>query len=136
MKQFFLYSFLFFVTSLKTFGQSNDLLLAKQFAANGDQQKALELYQKLYKQDNDTYYTDYFNTLLAFKKFDEAISITKRMIRKNPADRQFIIMLGTAYTQEGDLEKADELYIGLITNLPPDQNEISLLASQFYRNAN
>jgi tetratricopeptide (TPR) repeat protein len=136
MKQFFLYSFLFLVTSVKTFGQNNDLELAKQFAANGEQQKALELYQKLYKEDNDTYYTDYFNTLLAFKKFDDAISITKRMIRKNPADRQFVIMLGTAYTQQGNIEKANELYDGLITNLPPDQNDISLLASQFYRNAN
>jgi tetratricopeptide (TPR) repeat protein len=136
MKQFFLYSFLFLITSIKTFGQNNDLELAKQFAANGEQQKALELYQKLYKEDNDTYYADYFNTLLAFKKFDDAIGITKRMIRKNPADRQFVIMLGTAYTQQGNIEKANELYDGLITNLPPDQNDISLLASQFYRNAN
>jgi len=136
MKQFFLYSFLFLITSVKTFGQNNDLELAKQFAANGEQQKALELYQKLFKEDNDTYYADYFNTLLAFKKFDEAISITKRMIRKNPGDRQYVIMLGTAYTQQGSIEKANELYDGLISNLPPDQNEISLLASQFYRNAN
>jgi tetratricopeptide (TPR) repeat protein len=136
MKQFLLYSFLFLIAGFKTFGQNTDLQLAKQFAANGEQQKALDLYLKLYKQDNDSYYNDYFATLLAFKKFDEAISITKRMIRKNPADRQYIILLGTAYTQQGSIEKADELYNQLIANLPPDQNEISLVASQFYRNAN
>src|ERR1700761_9022133 len=136
MKQFFLYSFLFLLVSVKGFSQDTDLQLAKQYAANGEQQKAIDLYQKLYRQDNDTYYNDYVNTLLAFKRFDEAIGITKKMIRKNPSDRQYIIILGAAYTQQGNVDKANELYDQLIANLPADQNEISLVASQFYRGAN
>jgi hypothetical protein len=114
----------------------NELQLAKQFAADGEQQKALDIYQKLYKQDNEQYYPAYVNALLGFKKFDEAESITKKMMHKHPADQQYVILLGTAYTQQGAVEKANALYDELIKNLPADQNQISAMASQFYQNGN
>jgi predicted Zn-dependent protease len=115
---------------------SNDLQLAKQFAANGEEQKALDIYQKLYKQDNEQYYPVYENALLSFKKFDEAESVTRKMMRRHPSDPQYVILLGTAYTQQGEVDKANAIYDDLIKNLPADQNQISLLASQFYQNAN
>jgi tetratricopeptide (TPR) repeat protein len=136
MKRFCVYIFLIFAGISRVFGQDTELQLAKQFAANGEQQKALDIYQKLYKQDNDQYYGVYVNCLLGLKKFDDAESITKKMIRKHPGDHQYVIMLGTAYTQQGSIEKADALYDDLLKNLPADQNEIALLASQFYQNAN
>ncbi len=122
--------------SSRLFAQNNELQLAKQYAANGEQQKAIELLQKLYKDDNDTYYNDYFTTLLALKKIDEAVNITKKMMRKHPADPLYIIQLGTAYTQQGAIEKANLLYDDLIKKLQPNQNDISLLAAQFYRTSN
>jgi predicted Zn-dependent protease len=115
--------------------ENNDLQLAKQFAANGEQQKALDIYHKLYKQDNDEYFAVYVNALLEFKKFDDAETIAKKMIRKHPGDQQYIISLGTAYTQEGSVDKANALYNDLVKKLPPDQNQIALLAAQFYQNA-
>jgi outer membrane protein assembly factor BamD (BamD/ComL family) len=115
---------------------SNDLQLAKQFAADGEEQKALDIYQKLYKQDNEQYYPAYVNALLGFKKFDEAENITKKMMRKHPGDQQYVILLGTAYTQQGAVDKAGALYEDLIKNLPADPNQISALASQFYQNGN
>jgi tetratricopeptide (TPR) repeat protein len=116
--------------------QNNDLLLAKQYSANGEPQKALEIYQKLYKQNNEDYYSVYVNTLLSLKKFDEAESISKKLIRRHPDDHQYAIMLGNIYTQEGNLTKADVIYDDLIKNLPADQGEIAALASQFYQSAN
>ncbi|WP_428328457.1 tetratricopeptide repeat protein [Mucilaginibacter sp.] len=136
MKQFFIGIFFVFISCSTLFAQDTDLLLAKQFAANGEQQKALDIYQKLYKQDNEAYFNVYIYSLLGTKKFDEAISVTKKMIRKHPGDPQYVITLGTAYTQQGSIEKADALYEDLIKNLPADQNEIVTLASQFYQNAN
>jgi tetratricopeptide (TPR) repeat protein len=137
MKWFCVFIFLVFVSCSNLFAQdNNELQLAKQFAANGEQQKALDIYQKLYKQDNDTYYSFYFNSLLNLKKFDDAVNITKKMIRKHPGDHQYIILLGAAYTQEGSIEKADALYDELIKNLPADQGGIGMLAAQFYQNAN
>ena len=136
MKRFWVYIFLIFVSCTKLLAQGNELELAKQFAANGEQQKALEIYQKLYKQDNEAYFTIYLNSLLGFKKFDDAISITKKMIRKHPDDREYIILLGTAYTQQGAVEKANALYDELIKNLPADQGQVAMLASQFYQSGN
>jgi TolA-binding protein len=136
MKSFFACLFLIFVSCATLFAQDNDLLLAKQFIANGDQQKALDIYQKLYKQNSEEYFNVYVTSLLGLKKFDDAISITKKMVRKHPEDHQYLITLGSAYTQEGSVDKANAIYDDLIKNLKPDQNEIAVLAAQFYQDAN
>ncbi|WP_183563292.1 tetratricopeptide repeat protein [Mucilaginibacter sp. SP1R1] len=122
--------------SSRLFAQDNELQLAKQYNTNGEPQKALEIYQKLYKQDNEAYYSYYINTLLSLKKFDDAESATKKLIRKHPQAHEYQILLGTVYTQQGNLNKADAIYDGLIQNLPADRNEIAMLAGQFYQSAN
>ena len=116
--------------------QVNDLQLARQFTTNGELQKALDIYQKLYKQDNDAYYIYYVNGLLGLKKFDEAENITKKMLRKHPGDHQYTISLGRIYTQKGEIEKANAVYDDLVKNLPADAGEIANLASQFYQAEN
>jgi len=136
MKRFFLVVFplLLFCSTLSA--QVNDLQLAKQFTANGELQKALDIYQKLYKQDNETYYSYYVNGLLGLKKFDDAESITKKIMRKHPGDYQYTITLGRIYTQRGETDKANAVYDDLIKNLPADAGQISNLASQFYQAEN
>jgi len=136
MERFWFFISIFLIIGSKLFAQDTDLQLAKQYTANGDQQKAVEIYQKLFKQDNETYFPVFFNSLVQFKKYDEAIGMAKKMIRTHPENQLYTIMLGTAYTQQGNIEKADALYDNLIKNLPADQNQISMLASQFYQNAN
>ena len=136
MKRFLITFFIAFICCSKLFAQNTELQLAKQFAANGEQQKALDIYQKLYKQNNEDYFSPYFTSLLSAKKFDDAINIAKKMIHKHPEDHQYVIILGTAYIQQGDIDKANTLYDELLKNLPPDQNEIAMLAAQFYQNTN
>jgi len=128
--------FLLFLSSTVLFAQVNDLQLARQFTANGELQKALEIYQKLYRQDNDAYYSAYINSLLGLKKFDDAESITKKMLRKHPGDYQYTIALGRIYTQKGDTDKASLVYDDMIKNLPADAGEIANVASQFYQAEN
>lgn len=130
----FIFFQLFLITCL--FAQGDDFALARQFAANGEQQKAFELYQKLYKQDNETYYPYYITTLLALKKFDDAETITKKMQRKHPGEFRYPVMLGRIYTQRGDVDKANLVYDDLIKNLPADPGVINNLASQFYQAEN
>ena len=136
MKGLLVCFFITFTCISGVFAQDNDLLLAKQFAANGEEQKALDIYQRLYKQDNEQYFGAYVNLLLELKKFDDAENLAKKMIRKHPGDQQYVITLGTAYTQQGAVDKANSLYDDMIKNLPPDQNQIAVLAAQFYQNAN
>lgn len=127
--------FLFFLSTV-LFAQVNDLQLAKQFTANGELQKALDIYQKLYRQDNETYYSAYINGLLGLKKFDEAENITKKMLRKHPGDFQYTIALGRIYTQRGETDKANLVYDDLVKSLPADAGEIANVASQFYQAEN
>jgi predicted Zn-dependent protease len=136
MRRFYLLFFLLSVFVTSALAQTNELDLARQYAANGEQQKALDIYQKLYRQDNDAYYQQYFNALLAAKKFDEAESITKKIMRRHPDDMEYPVALGSVYTQMGNTAKADAIYTDLIKNLPADQNQIASLATQFYQNAN
>ncbi|MFD0765480.1 tetratricopeptide repeat protein [Mucilaginibacter lutimaris] len=136
MKRLYVLALALFICSTRLLAQNNDLLLARQYAANGEQQKALDLYQKLFKQDGETYFQQYFNVLLTFKKYDDAEAIAKKMLRKYPGNNEFIIALGTVYTQQGNTAKAEALYNDLIKNLPADQNAIAGIASQFYQSAN
>ena len=114
----------------------DEIQLAKQFTANGELQKALDIYQKLYKQDNEAYYPFYINSLLSLKKFDEAEGITKKLLRKHPAEYRYSITLGRIYTQKGDIDKANQVYDDLVKNLPADAGEIANVASQFYQAEN
>ncbi|RYU90379.1 tetratricopeptide repeat protein [Mucilaginibacter terrigena] len=136
MKRLYVFVLLVFICVTSVLAQTNDLLLARQYAANGEQQKALDIYQKLFKQDGELYFQQYFTTLMGFKKFDDAESVAKKMLRKNPGNNEYIIALGSVYTQQGNTAKADDLYNDLIKNMPADQNAISVIASQFYQNAN
>jgi tetratricopeptide (TPR) repeat protein len=136
VKRILAFVFLVAITGTKLFAQGDELLLAKQYHANGEHEKALVIYQKLYKQDNDTYFRDYFGTLISLKKFDEAESITKKEIKKHPNAPEYVITLGMVYAQHGEVEKANALYDGMIKNLPADQNAVALLASQFYQGTN
>ncbi|MGN6395107.1 MAG: tetratricopeptide repeat protein [Mucilaginibacter sp.] len=136
MKKLCVCFLLMFAACSTLVAQENDLLLARQYAANGAPEKALDIYQKLYKQNNEQYFTVYVNSLLELKKFDDAIGAAKKMVRKHPEDRQYNITLATAYTQQGSVDKANAIYDDLIKNLPADQSQIALLASLFYQNAN
>lgn len=118
------------------FAQGNELQLARQYSTNGEAQKALDIYQKLYKQDNESYFTYYLNGLLGVKKFDEAETVAKKMLRKHPGEYQYSIWLGRVFAQKGDNDKANAIYDDLIKNLPADAGAINNLATQFYQAEN
>jgi hypothetical protein len=46
MKRLYVIVLLLFICSTGLLAQNNDLLLARQYATNGEQQKALDIYQK------------------------------------------------------------------------------------------
>jgi len=128
--------FVFIGSYSKTYAQTDELPLANQYFANGEQLKALDIYQKLFKTDNEQYYPYYIKCLLSLKKFDDAESITKKMSHKYPGDNTYLINLGNIYTQNGNNDKANALYDNILKNLQPNQNTINALAGEFYQSAN
>jgi tetratricopeptide (TPR) repeat protein len=127
---------LLFCCTSAGFAQSADAALARQFSTNGEYQKALDIYQKLYKENNEAYFNNYISTLISLKKFDDAESAAKKMMRKHPGSNEYVITLGSIYTQHSQTDKANALYDDLIKNLPAEQNAVSMLASQFYQVSN
>src|ERR1700749_3050495 len=137
MKRFGIIILLVFIGSFsKVCAQSDDMQLAAQYAANGEQQKALEIYQKLYKQSNENYFAPYIKCLLSLKKYSEAESVSQKMIRKYPGNSEYVITLGSIYSQNGNADKANQLYDELIKNIPADQLTFTNIANQFYQNSN
>lgn len=114
---------------------SNDALLAQQFYRNGEYDKALSLYEQLYKSKSgaNIFYNDYLNTLLKLKQYDEAEKIINKRIKENPS---FKLDLGKLYQEKGDLAAANKIYDGILQNMPTDQFEITEIANSFYAAGN
>lgn len=129
-------SLLFSSIFLTAWAQSDDALLARQYATSGEKDKASQLYQKLYKQDNETYFKPYCYSLISLKKLDEAESLAKKMTKKHPANVDYTIMLGNIYTEKGDAPKAEAVYKDILKNLPADEGQISMIANQLYQAGN
>jgi tetratricopeptide (TPR) repeat protein len=122
--------------SFSVFAQNlNDPLLAEQFFRNGEYEKALTIYAKLYQAKNGSnqYYNDYLSTLLKLKQYDEAEKIINKKIRENP---NFKLDLGQLYLEKGDLPAANKIFDSVIQNMPADQFEITEIANSFYTSAN
>ena len=88
------------LTSAAIFAQNqNDPLLAQQFFRNGEYDKALSLYEQLYKSKTGAtiFYNDYLNTLLKLKLYDEAEKIINKRIKENPS---FKLDLGKLYQEK------------------------------------
>lgn len=134
MKRALLIFFLFLTAT--AFAQSGEIDLARQYSANGEDEKALEIYQKLYRQNPEIYYFDYLEGLLKLKKYDEAESATKKLLRKHPGTVQYSVALGRIYKTAGNKDKADAVYADILKNLPADYNSIAGLATQFYQGEN
>ena len=136
MRYIFLLIIAFFAGPVLLLAQDNDLQLARQYTLSGEQQKASDIYQRLYKQDSETYYSLYVDNLITLKKLEEAESITKKMMRKHPEENQYVILLGKIYTEQGHPDKAGSVYDDLLKKLPATPGGITALATQFYQAEN
>ncbi len=82
---------------VRLMAQNSDLQLARQYSTNGENQKAADIYQKLYKQSNEDYFPFYLQSLIKLKKYDEAESVVKKIMKAHPHDYQYIVALGSVY---------------------------------------
>jgi tetratricopeptide (TPR) repeat protein len=124
---------IFLLFGFKASAQMEDLQLAMQFSRSGELQKANDIYLKLYKQSNEGYFQFYFKSLIGLKKFDEAESVVKKMIRKHPEQYQYTVALGTVYHEKGAQDKADNVYNDIIKNMPAEQTAVNEIAMSFYQ---
>ena len=104
-----------------------DEQLAAQYFQQGDMEKALLYYEKLYrKQPTDHYYEQLLKCYEGLKDLEQAEKLVKEQLRKHNGDPRYLIDLGSVYDQNGLPDKADKEYDKALRAMGMDQNSVRL----------
>ncbi|SOD20465.1 tetratricopeptide repeat protein [Pedobacter xixiisoli] len=113
---------------------NTDEALAYQYYQQADYEKAAVLLEKLFNGTrNDGYFDLYYTSLLKIKKYDEAETLVKRLIKQSPQKLTYQIALGRIYQESGKTAQADKIYQIAIQNIPKNEFMFRELANSFYR---
>lgn len=107
--------------------------LAMQYYSQGEFEKALALYEKLFNRNPDelNYYQHYFDCLLSTKDFKTAEKLAKKQVRRNPQELQYRVDVGRVFKTADEPDKAKKEFEGVIAAMSPDQNQVINVARYF-----
>ncbi|GAA4273721.1 tetratricopeptide repeat protein [Aquimarina gracilis] len=126
---------LFYITLFVTFsvvGQSEQL--AKNYAQQGQYEKALSIYQKLYDKNpgRTSYLLGLVESYQQLEQFEEAESVLKKRIEQIPNNAQLLVELGHHFDLQGKSELAKTYYDKAVTAYKNnDANHAYSLAQAF-----
>ncbi|RLD75255.1 MAG: hypothetical protein DRJ10_15610, partial [Bacteroidetes bacterium] len=104
--------------------------LATSFYRAKDYEKAAELFKQLYdSKPSNHYYTYYFNSLVAIKKYKQAEKLVKQQKRISPNNYRYIIDEAHVANLSGNKKKANKILNKIIDNLPSGRNQIIQITS-------
>lgn len=134
LKKFSLFVFFSFLSFLLQAQDRVDEALAYQYYQQAEYDKAAVLLEKLFNQTkDDNYFELYFTSLIKIKKYSEAESMLKKLIKQFPLKTQYPIALGRTYLENGRTEDANKLFLAVIDKVQKDEFSIRELANHFYR---
>lgn len=111
---------------------SLNLRLAQSFEQSGDWERAIALYEGLYRSEPDNYV--YFDGLrrgyTQLRAYDKAISLVEHRLNMQPTDIGLRASLGGLYYESGSEQKADSLWNHLIETNPKNPGMYRIVASQ------
>ncbi|WP_293298455.1 tetratricopeptide repeat protein [Pedobacter sp. UBA4863] len=111
-----------------------DEALAYQYYQQADYEKAALLLEKIFnKTRNDSYFELYYTSLLKIKKYDEAETLVKKLMRQFPQKLNYQIALGRVYQENGKTAEANKIYTAAIQSAPKNEFQFRELANSFYR---
>jgi tetratricopeptide (TPR) repeat protein len=112
--------------------QESDEQLAAQFFQKQDYEKAVILYENLFKKNNNSInYNYYLYCLMELKMFRDAEKLVKGMVKDNPDNPSYGVDLGYVYTEEGEINKANKQFEGMLKDIKPSRTYIIELANAF-----
>lgn len=134
MKKLILIVFFSFSFLLLQAQDNMDEALAYQYYQQGEFEKAAVILEKLFnKTKNDSYFDLYFSSLIKVKKYTEAETLLKKLIKQYPQKSQYAIALGRVYQENGRTTDANKIFQDAINNTPKDENKFREMANAFYR---
>ena len=106
------------VSNELTAQEDTDEQLAAYYYREGDFEKALLYYEKLFdKSPSDENYEYYFNSLLAIESYKEAQRLAEKQAKAQPNTIKFQIDIGRVLIKAGEPDKADKHFDKLIKSL-------------------
>lgn len=131
MSKIFLHiTFLFALTSV--FSQNTDEQLANYYFNEGDCEKALPYFEKVYDYNpSELIFKRYLSCLKERNEERSAIQLIKQQISSHPRKIEYQVALGDEYEQQSNQRKADKTYQDLINNLPANPRVIIDLQKAF-----
>lgn len=126
--------FIFFmvITSLSFAQEGGDQQLAQHYFQNGEYDKALMYYEKLFNQDPSKFnFTRYVECLIQTDDLKEAEKVLKKQAKANRSDSEYQIKLADFYESQGNTTDADKIYSELIENLNSSARDVINLYNSF-----
>ena len=106
---------------------------ASIYYQNGEYEKALDIYERLFQKDKNSFYQPYFNTLLKLKKYEEAERVIRDRIKTAENSLLYDIAYGQLLQERGEQAKAQDKFKQVIARLPADEFIIRETANAFYQ---
>ncbi|RYE58966.1 MAG: tetratricopeptide repeat protein [Sphingobacteriales bacterium] len=108
--------------------------LGFQYYQQGEYDKALVIFEKLFASARgEAYFDYYFTSLLKLRNFTEAEKLAKKMIRSKPGNPVYNVALGRVYLESNRKAMAEKTFQSAIDNLPKDEFKIRDVANAFYK---
>lgn len=105
--------------------------LANTYYEKKEFDKANVYFESLYEYNPETWYPQYFKSLMGAHDFDRAEKITKKQIRQNKTNAQLYVYLGGVYNAVGDEKKEKDAYDKALKELQPYPPNVQNLALAF-----
>lgn len=103
-----------------SFGQNSDEQLANYYYINGDCEKAIPYFEKVFENNaSRLVFNRYVDCLEKEQGTKATINIIKKQIKNFPDEYDFSVMLGQAYEKLGDEKNAAKTYNYLIESMQP-----------------
>lgn len=130
MRLWVVFFFLFFSSAI--LAQGTDQQLAQHYYSNGDFEKALMYYEKLYDKDpSKINFTRLYDCYVQTKQPKDAEKLIKKQISSNKWEVEYKVLLGQFYEENNEIDKANKQYNSLIEDLNPDANSVIELFNAF-----
>ena len=126
--------FFIFIINAQSQSVNTDLLTAKKLYSEKEYEKAIILFEKIYKKNKSSkIYGQYLDCLIKLSKLETAIKLVKNYYKKQSKNPSILIDLGELYTINGDEELAEKEFKNVINEIEKNPNFIASVASNFYK---
>lgn len=121
-----------FCGSQISFGQDTDAQLAQYYYNQGELDKALPYYEKLYEElPNDIHFQRYVECLRTTGESKDVLKLIKKQSSNNPRIYDYKVLLGKEYEANGQQSNAEKVYENMLDDMQPTSSDVVKVSNAF-----